>query len=117
MEYLNIIIFMLLAGVLTTALLFIPFFLGKNTKGKYKKSQYECGIDPEDISDKPLNLKFILVAILFLIFDLEIAFLLPWVIQFKEISNLGFWSMISFLSILAIGFIYEFKTKSLIWNK
>ena len=81
-----------------------------------KLSAYECGFEPFDDSRMEFDVRFYLVAILFIIFDLEIAFLFPWAISLGGIGALGFWSMMIFLGVLTIGFIYEWKKGALEWE-
>ena len=80
-----------------------------------KVSAYECGFDPFDDTRKTFDVRFYLVAILFLIFDLEVSFLFPWVVSLGTLPLLGFWSMILFLVILTVGFIYEWRKGALDW--
>jgi NADH-quinone oxidoreductase subunit A len=113
-QYLPIVIFLLIASALAFALLFIPFIIAPKKNDKEKLSQYECGFDPIiDDQNSKFDIKFCLISILFIIFDLEIAFLFPWAILMKELGTLGFVSMMSFLAILTIGFIYEWKKGAL----
>ena len=81
-----------------------------------KNSAYECGFEPFESARMKFDIRFYLVAILFLIFDLEVAFLFPWAVGFQYIGSLGFWSMMLFLLILTIGFLYEWKKGALEWE-
>lgn len=116
-NYLPIFIFLIIAVAFALILTIIPFFV--SPKGKYssdKNSPYECGFEEFDSARVPFDVRFYLVAILFIIFDLEIALLFPWAIVIREIGLFGFFSMIFFLFILAVGFIYEWKKGALDWK-
>ena len=115
-NYLPILIFLSVALVLGLLMLSIGFLFGKGTKSKAKLSPYECGFDPFEDARIPFDVRYYLVAILFIIFDLEIAFLFPWAISLGNIGLLGFSSMMIFLFILTIGFIYEWKKGALDWE-
>ena len=115
-NYLPILIFLSVALVLGLLMLSIGFLFGKGTKSKAKLSPYECGFDPFEDARIPFDVRYYLVAILFIIFDLEIAFLFPWAISLGNIGIFGFTSMMIFLFILTIGFIYEWKKGALDWD-
>ena len=115
-EYLPILIFLILAFTISVGALFTSLVLGKKNSYSEKNSTYECGFDPFDDSRSKFEVKFYLVAILFIIFDLEIIFLFPWAVAFKEIGLFGFWSMMFFLLVLTIGFFYEWLKGALDWN-
>ena len=115
-DYLSIIIFLIIALGLSTAFVVINFILAPSNPDPEKLSAYECGFEAFDDSRMEFDVRFYLVAILFIIFDLEIAFLFPWAIALGNIGALGFWSMMIFLSILTIGFIYEWKKGALEWE-
>lgn len=110
---------MIIAGGVSGTLIILPMIIsritGTNNQYKEKITPYECGFNP--ISQRPnkFNVKFYLIAILFVVFDLEIAFLFPWAVVLKEIGIFGYTSMMIFLSILIIGFIYEWKKGALDW--
>ena len=114
--YLPLVIFIGIAFVISTALLVVPFFIAPNKPDPEKVSAYECGFDAFDDARMKFDVRFYLVAILFIIFDLEVAFLFPWAIAFGDVGMLGFWSMMVFLAILTIGFIYEWRKGALEWN-
>ena len=116
LEYLSIAIFMAIALTLSLAFAISGFFVGTQNPDDEKLTAYECGFDAFDNSRKPFDVRFYLVAILFIIFDLEIAFLFPWAISLSSIGLLGFWSMMFFLVILTIGFVYEWKKGALEWE-
>jgi NADH-quinone oxidoreductase subunit A len=115
-EYLPIVIFLGLAAVISIALLIVPFVIAPSNPDPEKLSAYECGFDAFDDSRMRFDVKFYLVAILFIIFDLEVAFLFPWAVSLGDVGLFGFWSMMVFLGILTIGFIYEWKKGALEWD-
>ena len=115
-EYLSIIIFLFIALALSIGFVFINFILSPKNPDPEKLSTYECGFKAFDNSRIEFDIRFYLVAILFIIFDLEIAFLFPWAISLGNIGLLGFFSMMIFLSILTIGFVYEWKKGALEWE-
>ena len=115
-EYLSIVIFLFIALALSIGFVFINFILSPKNPDPEKLSTYECGFEAFSDSRIEFDIRFYLVAILFIIFDLEIAFLFPWAISLGNIGLLGFFSMMIFLSILTIGFIYEWKKGALEWE-
>jgi len=115
-EYLPILIFLALALIFATVMLSAGFLFGGSNPDDEKNSPYECGFEPFEDSRMEFDVRFYLVAILFIIFDLEIAFLFPWAISLGNIGLLGFSSMMIFLFILTIGFIYEWKKGALDWE-
>lgn len=115
-EYLPIAIFFAIAIALSLVIILLPKLLAKQKPQKDKLSSYECGFDPFEDSRGNFDIRFYLVAILFIIFDLEIMFLIPWAVSLGKIGALGFYSMIVFLSVLIIGFIYEWKKGALEWE-
>lgn len=115
-QYLPVLIFLIIAIGLSCVIIVIPFIINKMRPDDSKNSQYECGFEGEGTVRGEFKVQFYLVAILFIIFDLEIAFLFPWAVALREIGVVGFWSMIAFLVILTIGFIYEWKRGALDWK-
>jgi NADH-quinone oxidoreductase subunit A len=115
-EYLPLVIFIGLASVIGIVLMIAPFALAFQNPDPEKLSSYECGFDPFDDSRMKFDIRFYLVAILFIIFDLEVAFLFPWAAAFKEAGTFGFWSMMVFLGVLTVGFAYEWKKGALEWD-
>ena len=115
-EYLPILIFMALAIGIATVMIILPHIFNPTKNYAEKLSPYECGFEAFDDARRTFDVRFYLVAILFVIFDLEVAFLFPWALVFKEIGWLGFGSMMVFLGILTIGFIYEWKKGALEWE-
>jgi len=115
-EYLPIIIFLGVALAIACVLMVAPFVIAVRNPDPEKVSAYECGFEAFDDARMRFDARFYLVAILFIIFDLEIAFLFPWAAAFRDIGLFGFWSMIVFLAVLTIGFIYEWKKGALEWD-
>ena len=115
-DYLPIIIFLVIALVLSCAFVVINFILLPKKPDPEKLSAYECGFEAFGDSRMEFDVRFYLVAILFIIFDLEIAFLFPWAISLGNLGTLGFWSMMIFLFVLTIGFVYEWKKGALDWD-
>ena len=115
-QYLPILMFLAVAIGLSCAIIVIPFILNKRRDDSEKLSPYECGFEGEGKVRNEFDVQFYLVAILFIIFDLEIAFLFPWAVSLGKIGVFGFWSMIVFLTLLTIGFIYEWKRGALEWK-
>jgi NADH-quinone oxidoreductase subunit A len=115
-DYFPIILFLLIAIVLSVGFIVVNFLFSPKNPDPEKLSAYECGFEPFSDSRMEFDVRFYLVAILFIIFDLEIAFLFPWAISLGKIGFLGFISMMIFLGILTIGFIYEWKKGALDWE-
>ena len=115
-DYLSIVIFLFIAFGLSVSFIALNFIFSPKNPDPEKLSAYECGFEPFDDSRMEFDVRFYLVAILFIIFDLEIAFLFPWAISLGNIGLLGFCSMMIFLFILTIGFIYEWKKGALDWE-
>ena len=114
--YLSILIFLFVALIMSVGFIILNFLFSPKNPDPEKLSAYECGFEPFSDSRMEFDVRFYLVAILFIIFDLEIAFLFPWAISLGNIGALGFWSMMIFLFILTIGFIYEWKKGALDWD-
>ena len=115
-EYLSIIIFLFISLLLSIGFIVINYIASPSNPDPEKLSAYECGFEAFDNARIEFDVRFYLVAILFIIFDLEIAFLFPWAISLGNIGLLGFYSMMAFLFILTIGFIYELKKGALEWE-
>ncbi len=115
-EYLPIIIFLAIAVGIASAMLIASLLVAKQNPDSEKLSAYECGFEPFADARSKFDVRFYLVAILFIIFDLEVAFLFPWAVALGDIGMFGFWSMMIFLGILTIGFIYEWKKGALEWE-
>ena len=115
-NYFSIILFLFIALILSFGFILANFLAAPSNPDPEKLSAYECGFEAFDDSRMEFDVRFYLVAILFIIFDLEIAFLFPWAISLGNIGALGFWSMMIFLAVLTIGFIYEWKKGALEWE-
>ena len=115
-DYFSIILFLFIALVLSFGFILANFLAAPSNPDPEKLSAYECGFEAFDDSRMEFDVRFYLVAILFIIFDLEIAFLFPWAISLGNLGALGFWSMMMFLFTLTIGFIYEWKKGALEWE-
>ena len=115
-DYLSILIFLFLALGLSVGFILLNYLFSPKNPDPEKLSAYECGFEAFTDSRMKFDVRFYLVAILFIIFDLEIAFLFPWAVSLGNIGSLGFWSMMIFLAILTIGFIYEWKKGALDWD-
>ena len=115
-DYLSIIIFLFVALGLSVGFIVLNFLFSPKNPDPEKLSAYECGFEAFGDSRMKFDVRFYLVAILFIIFDLEIAFLFPWAISLGNLGSLGFWSMMIFLFILTVGFIYEWKIGALDWD-
>ena len=115
-DYLSIIIFLFVSLGLSIGFIVLNFLFSPRKPDPEKLSAYECGFEAFGDSRMEFDVRFYLVAILFIIFDLEIAFLFPWAISLGNLGPLGFWSMMIFLFILTIGFIYEWKKGALDWD-
>ena len=115
-DYLSIIIFLFVALGLSVGFIVLNFLFSPKNPDSEKLSAYECGFEAFNDSRMEFDVRFYLVAILFIIFDLEIAFLFPWAVSLGNIGSLGFWSMMIFLFVLTIGFVYEWKKGALDWD-
>ena len=115
-DYLPILIFIAIAAVISVAMVAGSLLLGKQKPDSEKLSAYECGFEAFSDARNKFDVRFYLVAILFIIFDLEIAFLFPWAVSLAEIGVYAFWSMMVFSGILTIGFAYEWKKGALEWE-
>ena len=116
LSYLPVLVFMGVALVIGLALLVAPFIVAYKAPDDRKLSAYECGFEAFDDARMKFDVRFYLVAILFIIFDLEVAFLFPWAVSLGSLGWFGFWSMMLFLGVLTIGFIYEWKKGALDWD-
>lgn len=115
-DYLTLVIFIGISVVIGIALLVAPFVVAYKAPDSEKLSAYECGFNAFDDARMKFDVRFYLVAILFIIFDLEVAFLFPWAVAFGELGWFGFWSMMVFLGVLTVGFIYEWRKGALDWD-
>ena len=115
-DYLPIALFIILGTGLGLFLMLLPVALAPSNPDPEKLSAYECGFNAFDDARMKFDVRFYLVAILFIIFDLEVAFLFPWAVSLGEIGLFGFWSMVVFLGVLTVGFVYEWKKGALEWE-
>src|ERR1700760_2028628 len=115
-NYLPLVVFIGIAAVIGLALLIAPFIVAFQQPDPEKLSAYECGFNAFDDARMKFDVRFYLVAILFIIFDLEVAFLFPWAVAFGKLGATGFWSMVVFLAVLTVGFAYEWKKGALEWD-
>ena len=115
-DYLPLVVFIAVAIGIGLALLVVPFIVAYQNPDPEKLSAYECGFNAFDDARMKFDIRFYLVSILFIIFDLEVAFLFPWAVSFKEAGAFGFWSMMVFLGVLTIGFVYEWRKGALEWD-
>jgi NADH-quinone oxidoreductase subunit A len=115
-SYLPVLLFILVGVGVGVAPQVIGYILGPNRPDAAKNAPYECGFEAFEDARMKFDVRYYLVAILFILFDLEIAFLFPWAIALKEIGAVGFWAMMIFLAILVVGFVYEWKKGALDWE-
>ena len=115
-EYLPILIFLGLAIGLALVIMAASLLVARQSPDREKLAAYECGFEPFGDARQRFDVRFYLVAILFIIFDLEVAFLFPWAIALGEVGWFGFFSMIGFLSVLTVGFVYEWRKGALEWE-
>ena len=120
LEYLPVVIFAGVAGLISILFIALPLLLAPKNPDSEKLSAYECGFNAFDDARMKFDIRFYLVSILFIIFDLEVAFLFPWAVSMFDLSHAGmvfaFWSMMVFLGVLTVGFIYEWKKGALEWE-
>ena len=114
--YMPLIVFIGVSAAIGLALLLSAFLVAYKQPDPEKLSAYECGFNAFDDARMKFDVRFYLVAILFIIFDLEVSFLFPWAVAFGQVGLYGFWSMMLFLAVLTIGFIYEWKKGALEWD-
>ena len=115
-SYLPVLLFILVGIAVGIAPQVLGYVLGPNRPDAAKNSPYECGFEAFENARMQFDVRYYLVAILFILFDLEIAFLFPWAVAFKEVGPLGFWAPVVFLAILVVGFAYEWKKGALDWE-
>ena len=115
-EYLPILMFLGIAIALAGVMVAASMIIARQKPDSEKLSAYECGFEAFDDARRRFDVRYYLVAILFIIFDLEVAFLFPWAITLGEIGMFGFWSMVVFLAVLTVGFVYEWKKGALEWE-
>ena len=115
-EYLGIFVYFCFAVFLALLIVLLSYFLVTQSPETEKLSTYECGFEPYEDSRNKSNIRFYIVAILFILFDIEIIFLLPWCVSISQLNLLGFWSMIEFLVELGIGFLYVWSVGAIEWD-
>jgi NADH-quinone oxidoreductase subunit A len=115
-EYLPILVFLGIAVGLSVVMVAASYLAARQKPDSEKLSPYECGFEPFDDARSKFDVRFYLVAILFIIFDLEVAFLFPWAVSLGSIGMFGFWSMVVFLAVLTVGFVYEWRKGALEWE-
>jgi NADH-quinone oxidoreductase subunit A len=115
-EYLPIILFILVGTAIGIAPQVIGFIMGPNRPDAAKNSPYECGFEAFEDARMQFDVRYYLVAILFILFDLEIAFLFPWAVALRDIGPTGFWAVMVLLGILVVGLVYEWKKGALDWE-
>jgi NADH-quinone oxidoreductase subunit A len=114
--YLPVLVFLVIAGAIACIMVGGSMLLARQKPYAEKLSAYECGFEPFDDARRQFDVRYYLVAILFIIFDLEVAFLFPWAVALKGIGAFGFWSMVAFLGVLTVGFVYEWCKGALEWE-
>ena len=115
-EYLPIVIFFAIALVMAVAMIGMSYMIAPQRPDNEKLSAYECGFEPFADARGRFDVRFYLITLLFIIFDLEVAFLFPWAVALGDIGVFGFWSMMIFLGVLTVGFVYEWKKGALEWE-
>jgi NADH-quinone oxidoreductase subunit A len=115
-DYFPILVFLVIAGAIATAMILASVVLARQNPNSEKLSPYECGFEPFGDARIRFDVRYYLVAILFIIFDLEVAFLFPWAVSLGDVGLFGFWSMIVFLAVLTVGFAYEWRRGALEWD-
>jgi NADH-quinone oxidoreductase subunit A len=115
-QYFPILVFLVIAGVIAVAMIAASYVLARQRPDPEKLSPYECGFEPFEDARVRFDVRYYLVAILFIIFDLEVAFLFPWAVSLGDIGAFGFWSMVMFLGVLTVGFVYEWMKGALEWE-
>ncbi len=115
-EYLPILVFLGIAIGMAVVMVAASYIVSRQKPDAEKTSAYECGFEPFEDARTRFDVRFYLVAILFIIFDLEVAFLFPWAVSLGDVGLFGFWSMVAFLGVLTIGFVYEWRKGALEWE-
>jgi NADH-quinone oxidoreductase subunit A len=115
-DYLPVLIFAAAGGIITVVLMVIPFLIAPKKPDSEKLSAYECGFNAFDDARMKFDVRFYLIAILFIVFDLEAAYLFPWAVSFKENGTIGYWTMMIFIAELVIGYIYAWRKGALEWD-
>ncbi len=116
LEYLTLLLYLIFVIIVALLIIFASYFLSRQNPDSEKISAYECGFEPYDDTRHPFNIKFCVVAILFIVFDIEIMFLVPWSVSVAKLNLLGYWSMIDFLLELLVGLYYIWVSGALDWE-
>lgn len=116
LDYLPVLIFAAAGAFIAAALLAVPFLVAPKKPDSEKLSAYECGFNAFDDARMKFDVRFYLIAILFIVFDLEAAYLFPWAVSFRESGSLGFWTMMIFIAELVVGFVYAWRKGALEWD-
>jgi NADH-quinone oxidoreductase subunit A len=116
-RYLPLLLHMLVAGIVASAIVTLSWLLGKRRPTRAKMTPYECGMDPVGDARQRFSVKFYLVAMLFILFDVEAVFLYPWAVILRDLKMFGFWEMLVYISIVLVGFFYVWKKGVLDWGK
>jgi NADH:ubiquinone oxidoreductase subunit 3 (subunit A) len=116
MHSVELVLFIFVSALLAALFISLPFLIASQKADPEKLSAYECGFDPFDDARARFDIRFFLVALLFLVFDLEVSFLFPWSVCLSSVSQSGFWSIIAFLLVLTVGFVYEWQKGALEWE-
>ncbi len=116
-RYLPLLIHLCLAGALACVMILLSWFIGQHKFNKSKMSQYECGMTPVGDARQRFSVKFYLVAMLFILFDVEAVFLYPWAVIFKDLKMFGFWEMLVYIAIVLAGYWYVVKKGVIDWNR
>ena len=117
LEYLTLLLYLIFAVILALVIFSLSYYLIEQKPNSEKNSTYECGFEPFDDTKNPFNIKFCVVAILFIVFDIEIMFIIPWSINVSKLNLLGYWSMIDFIFELIVGLYYVWLTGALDWEE
>jgi NADH-quinone oxidoreductase subunit A len=115
-EYFGLLLFLIVAILLTVVIIGASYFLVRQNPESEKLSAYECGFEPYEDTRHTFDIRFCVIAILFIIFDIEIMYLIPWCVSLAKLDLLSFWSMIDFLFELGVGFFYVWYVRALDWN-
>ena len=115
-EYAPLLVYLVISATLSVLILSLSFVFSTQKADPEKVSAYECGFDPFDDARGRFDIRFYLVAILFIIFDLEVTFLFPWAVSLHNVGLFGFWAMMIFLGVLTVGFVYEWREGALDWE-
>lgn len=116
-RYLPLLLHVLVVIVIAAAIVTLSWLLGQHKANKVKMSPYECGVDPIGDVKQRFSVKFYLVAMLFILFDVEVVFMYPWAVLLRELKMFGFWEMLVYMGVVLVGLVYIWKKGALDWNK